>query len=227
MKGFVVRNVVVALLLLTGLSSYAAQDSLVLYTKPDCSNCRATKLMLHSSGISYIEKSLDNTAYATEMLQKLAAAGYHKEIYLPVIFLNNKLYHPALRSDTGLVSVPLENVVDSIKYKYQRGELHLPAFNSTEVVVPENNTKHFSNSSDCEVKTSPVYLITAEYNTEAEAKADMNKLINSGYTFAGMIFYQNKYKVFCKFFYDYGAANTELNLLRNKYPKAYMMEVPG
>ena len=225
MKPFVDRILFVALFLMMGINAYAAQDSLLLYTRPDCSNCRATKLLLQRSGISYSEKSLDNARYATEMLRKLAATGYHKEIYLPVIFLNNKLYHPAFRTDTGLVSVPLENVVDTIKYKYQRGELHLPAYNSAEAVLTEN-TQHSSSSSDCELKTSAIYLITAEYSTESEAKTEMNKLINSGYSFAGMIFYQNQYKVFCKFFYDFGAANTELNLLRNKFPKAYMMEVP-
>ena len=215
------------LFLLFTINAFGVQDSLVLYTKPDCSNCRATKLILHRSGITYTEKSLDNTANATEMLNKLAATSYHHDIFLPVIFLNNKLYHPAYRSDTGLVSISLENVVDTIKYKYQRGELKLPAYDSTASIATEQTAQHAGSSSDCEVKTSAIYIITSEFNTETEAKLEMNKLINLGYSFAGFIFYQNKYSVYCKFFFDYGSANTELNLIRNKYLKAYMMEVPS
>ena len=120
----------ITLFFLNFTNGYAIQDSLVLYTKPGCSTCHAVKQVLQQSGIYYIEKSLDKTEFASEMLHKLSATGYHNEISLPVIFLNNKLYHPAYVSDTGLVSIPISDVVDSIRNKFRRGELNLKGVNS-------------------------------------------------------------------------------------------------
>lgn len=204
-------------------NGYARQDSLFLYTKPGCSTCKSVKLVLHQSGIYYIEKSLDKSVFSNEMLHKLASAGYHDQILLPVIFLNNKLFHPAYKNDTGLVVLSISDVVDSIKSKFRRGELNLQSMN------PKNTTELTETSaanSDCELKATPIYLICENYTTEADAKVAMNKLITNGYTYAGIAYSQNNYRVFCKILYDRTAAEKDLNQIRKLYPNAYLFETP-
>ena len=196
------------------------QDSLFLYTKSDCSNCNSVKQILQQNGIYYIEKKLEKTENANEMLYKLSLSGYHKDIFLPVIFLNEQLFHPALKTDSGLVSIPLQDVVDSIRNKFQRDEIYLKGVNT------EINSNPTSNNSDCELKVSTVYLICENYKTEEEAKVSMNKLISSGYIFAGMIQNQQQFSVFSKFYYDINVANSELNDMKKIYPNAYLFQMP-
>ena len=202
----------------------ACLDSLILYTKQDCSNCQATKQAFQQYGLNYIEKNLENEKYAAEMLRKLSGSGYHKEIYLPVIFLNNKLYHPVYKSDTGMVYLPLNAVVDSFKNKFRRKELNLAVSNNNNVLKIQGTV---TSNSDCEMKASPVYLICATYKTENEAKTVMNKLIASGNTYAGMINYHNQFRVFSKFFYDHEAAKSELNEIKKTFKDAYLFEIPS
>lgn len=211
------------LFMLNFSNGYAQQDSLVLYTNPGCSNCHAVKQALQQSGIYYIEKSLDNHGFATEMLTKLSNAGYHDKIFLPVIFLNNKLYHPAYKTDIGLASIALSDVVDSIKNKFRRGELNLQ--NSKQNTVSSASESTPSNS-DCELKASTYYLIYSTYNTEPEAKVAMKKLITEGYIFAGIVYSQNQYKVFCKSYYDATVANSALNEIKKMNNSAYLFEMP-
>jgi glutaredoxin len=205
-------------------NGYARQDSLLLYTKPDCSNCQAVKRVLQQSGIYYTEKTLDNDVYASEMLHKLSASGYHDKILLPVIFLNNKLCHPAYSSDTGLVSVPISDVVDSIRNKYRRGELNIRGVNR---ISTTNSAETASTGSDCELKTSTIYLVCMDYTTEAEAKSEMNKLITGGNIFAGIVYSQKKYRVFSKIFYDHTEAGPGLTETKKTYPNAYLLEIPA
>jgi glutaredoxin len=206
------------------LNGYAVQqDSLFLYTKPGCSNCHATKQIFNESGISYIEKSLDIDINAAEMLRKIAAAGYKKSIYLPVIFINDKLYHPAYKTDKGLVSLPLQDVVDTILGKFKKGELNLPAYNASK---NRNEAQAAEVTSDCEVKTSPVYLICSTFEKEDDAKKLMNKLISEGYTYAGIVYSQKQFKVFSKFFYDQTQANADLKTMKKDYSKAYLLDIP-
>ena len=54
----------IGLLLLCMQNVNAQQDTLLLFTKPDCSNCQATKQALRQSGISFFEKSLDDSENA-------------------------------------------------------------------------------------------------------------------------------------------------------------------
>lgn len=200
---------------------YAEKDSLIIYTKPGCSNCHSVKQALEQSGIPFIEKSLDNTGNAAEMLHKVSEAGFHDKIYLPVIFLNNKLWHPAYSTDHGLISLPISDVVDSIKNKFRRGELNLQA-----VKQPENTPEPVVASSNCEVKAPTVYLVCADYTTETEAKAAMNKLIKNGYLFAGIVYTQKQYKVFCKIFTGQPDATIGLNELKDTFKGAYLFEMP-
>lgn len=201
----------------------AQQDTLLLFTKPDCSNCQATKQQLLQSGINFIEKTLNESENAKIMLRKLSATGYKDKIYLPVMFLNNKLYHPAYQSDTGLVSLSLPTVIDSIKNKYRRGELHLATLKSTVQTTTSNQLQH---DSDCEVKASPIYLICADFSIEDEAKEAMNKLINNGYSFAGIVYYKNLYRVYNKFFFDRILADSELIHTQETFKTSYLLELP-
>ena len=205
---------------LPGNEVFAVQDSLVIYTKSDCSNCQSVKQVLRQNGIYYIEKSLEKNEIATEMLNKLSLSGYHKDIFLPVIFLNAKLYHPAIMSDSGLVSIPLQEIVDSIKYKVQKGEISLQGINTEKI---SNNT---SNNSDCEMKVTPIYLICDNFKTEDEAKANMYKLISNGYIYAGIIQYQHQFSVFSKFYFDKISAGTDLLEMKKTFTKAYLLEMP-
>ena len=202
---------------------YAVQDSLFLYTKPGCSNCHATKQILNEAGINFIEKTLDKDKFADEMLRKLAEVGYHKEIYLPVIFLNKQLLHPVYKTDKGLISVPLQSVVDSIKNKYRRGELNLAVDNITKTSGTVDNSQL---NSDCEVKVPTIYLVCDSFKTETDAKAKMNKLISDGYSFAGIIFYQNQYRVFTKFYSSKIVADHDLNKVNKEFQNAYLFEMP-
>jgi len=204
-------------------TAQAQQDSLVLFTKPGCSNCQATKTTFHQYGINFIEKNLESNENATIMLRKLSAAGYKNKILLPVIFLNNKLYHPAFRSDIGLVELAISDVVDSIKLMYRRGELHL-AISNQELKIANNESEH--TTSDCELKTTPIYLVCANYGSENEAIVAMKKLIAHGYPFAGIVLYQNQYLVYSKFFLEYSVANSELNAARKIFSNAYLLELP-
>jgi len=211
-------------LFLVEYDSFATpQDSLLLFTKPGCSNCHDVKRILTKSGIYFTEKSLANEANAAEMLRKLAIAGFKRDIYLPVIFMNNKLYHPAYRNDTGLVSIPLQDVVDSIRIKHRKGQLNFAPVAKepveAKVVVPEP-------VSDCEVKVTPIYLVCAEFSAELDAKALMDKLILGGNSFAGMVSSQGKYKVFTKFLYNKSTAELELAELKKTYSNAYLLETP-
>jgi glutaredoxin len=204
-------------------SAVQQQDTLLLFTKPGCSNCHATKQILTQSGISFVEKSLDKDANAAEMLSRMAALGYKQSIYLPVIFLNDKLYHPAYKADTGLVALPLQDVVDTIRMKFQRGELNLPLVDKSKVTTQPELTEA---PSDCEVKTSPIYLICSVYEKEEDAKLLMAKLLAGGYPFAGMMYYQNQYRVFTKFYYYQAQADSELLTVKKEYEKAYLLPMP-
>lgn len=211
------------LFLLCMQNANAQRDTLLLFTKPDCSNCLSVKQVFRQSGISFIEKSLEDNENAKKMLQRLSELGYKDKIYLPVIFLKNKLYHPAYSTNTGLVALALPDVVDSIKKKYMRGELYLVESNQISSSVASNSS---TNDSDCEVKTAPIYLICANYSTEKEALEAMNKLISNGYSYAGIAFSQKQYRVYNKFFFDRNTANTELLLAKKIFNNAYLFEMP-
>jgi|GEM_PF-1793602 len=201
----------------------AQQDTLLLYTKAGCSNCQAVKQAFLQTGIPYLEQNLENKAVASQMLHKMAAAGYKDKIFLPVVFLKNKLYHPAYSSDTGLVALALPFVVDSIKHKYLRGELHLFASSQTNASSASDIT---ASDADCEIKTTPIYLICASYNSEKEALEAMNKLIANGYSYAGIALSQKQYRVYSKFFFDRNTANTELTQAKKTFSDAYLFEMP-
>lgn len=205
------------------INGYAVQDSLFLYTKSGCSYCHSVKQVLNESGISYIERTLDNDRFGPEMLHKLSLAGFHKRIHLPVIFLNNQLLHPAYKTAKGLIEIPIKQVEDSIKNKFRRGELNLAVDKQFSTTTKLDSSQA---NSDCEVKVPIIYLVCDSYKIETEAKAAKNKLIYEGYSFADIIFYQNRYRVFTQFYSDHTLAASGLNEIKKNFPKAYLFELP-
>jgi len=222
MKKIGLKLIFTLLFVLNYVSIYAIQDSLILYTKPDCSNCRDTKQALNEAGINFIEKTLNNDKFADEMLHKLSIVGYHKEIYLPVIFLNKQLLHPAYKTANGLITLSLQSVADSLKSKYLRGELNLAIDNTPKISTTENQSQF---SSDCELKVPTIYLICDSFSGEIEAKNEMNQLISEGYSFAGIIFYHNQYRVFSKFYSTKTLADNDLIQLKKRFQNAYLFEM--
>ena len=219
-----IKLLIVFLGLLFFLANASAQtDSLVLYTKKNCSNCMSVKQALNASSIGYIEKGLENNQFAQEMLSKLRSKGYHGTINLPVIFLNNKILHPTYEKDSSFVSVPLNQVIDSIKQKVLNGTLHLKNL-AKEPMAAENELD--SHSSDCEVEHNPIYLICQSFNTVNEANEYKSRLILQGYSFAGVIFYKNQYHVYCKFFLDNAIAQKAILFSQSQFPQAYLLQIP-
>ena len=210
-------------LLLFSVNASAQTDSLVLYTKISCSNCMSVKQALNASSIGYIEKGLENNQFAQEMLSKLRSKGYHGTINLPVIFLNNKILHPTYEKDSSFVSVPLNQVIDSIKQKVLNGTLHLKNL-TKETMAAENEID--SQSSDCEVEHNPIYLICQSFNTVNDANEYKSRLILQGYSFAGVLFYKNQYHVYCKFFLDQTVAQNAFPSSRKQFPQAYLFQIP-
>lgn len=217
------RMIVVVLLsnLLSLSYVYAQKDTLFLYTKPDCSNCQATKQVFKQLGIKYFEKDLNNSTNASEMLHKLALLGYKDKIFLPVIFLNKSIFHPAFNTKKGLVSINIEAAIDSMKIRYFKGDLQLYGNDPSMI---ENSNIQQTSTSDCELETKQYYLICANYNTEKEGAEAMKKLIANGYSYAGVIFIGNRYLVYNKFFLDKNIANQQLEETRKIFSSAYVLE---
>lgn len=200
----------------------AQKDSILLFTKPDCSNCQATKRQLTRAGIAYKEMSLNEDATPPIMLKKLAEKRYKGKIFLPVIFMNNQLYHPAYQSAKGMEELPLGDVVDTLLLKHRTGQLHFPT-QSTVHVAPLAATVH---DADCEVKTTTVYLVCYDFDTEKDAKEAVTVLVKQGYSYAGFVFQKNKYKVYCKLFLDRAVAASELIHMQQTFANAYLFEMP-
>lgn len=200
----------------------AQKDSLLLFTKPDCSNCQATKRQLTRAGIAYKEMSLDEDKNPPIMLKKLAEKKYKGKIFLPVIFMNNKLYHPAYETTKGMEEMPLGDVVDTLLLKQKTGQLHFPQLKNIKV-APLDATVH---DADCEVKSTPIYLVCFDFENEKEALESVTALVKQGYSFAGVVFHQHKYKVYCKLFLDKSVAATELIHMQQSFKNAYLFQMP-
>jgi glutaredoxin len=205
----------------------AQTDTLLLYTKPGCSNCHATKTDLDRNNIPYFEKTLDKIENGREVLDKLKKIGYKETIHLPVIFLNGKLRHPALQTDTGLQMVMLEDAVDSIKKMYRTNRIHLAIPQKSEV---SKSSQIPTEESSCEadVKNSPTtvyYLVCSNYLDEKEAKEAMKRLFNAKYVDAGILELNGIYKVYLKYFTDKELADKELTKAKEIFKEAYLINI--
>lgn len=196
-----------------------AQDTLFVYTKNDCSVCKQTKQALTAREISFVEKTVETSAFATEMLNKLAVSKFKGNIYLPVIYYGKKLMHPAYSTDSGLVFVEINSVVDSIICKYRRSEIaniKMPLSSESSI----NPTS--SSSADCEHNTGSVYLIVANYPTEKEAINAVQILIKNSYSNAGFVHHSGIFRVYLALYPDFQTASSQLNIEKFKFTDAYL-----
>ena len=199
-----------------------AQDTLYIYTKHDCSVCSQTKKVLTSRGVSYIEKDVATPANASEMLSKLAGSGFKSSIYMPVIYRGKKLMHPSYSTDSGLVNIEINAVVDSLVLKYRRGEIaKVNIINKTETV----NKTGQNTTADCEHTTGAVYLIAANYPVEKEAVGAVQILIKNGYTNAGFVCIGKVYSVYLDVYPDFKTASAQLTVEKFKFTDAYLQPV--
>jgi len=206
------------------IQSVSAQDSLVIYTQASCSNCKAVKRTLINNNINFIEKDLADQHNALEMLHKLKTLQFTKDINLPVIFLNKRMYHPAYQTPPGLITLDIANVVDTLIRKYKSGELH---FTNLQLAPQPTTTPQTINSeSDCSIQaTNPSVLIVAEFSTETDAKTAMQKLIDNGYSYAGIVFSNGMYRVYNKLFLKQELAEQELINTRKYNQNCYLLAI--
>ncbi len=196
-----------------------AQDTLFIYTKHDCSVCKQTKQALAVRKISFAEKVVEIPVYATEMLNKLAISEFKGNIYMPVIYLGKKLMHPAYMTDSGLVAVDINSVVDSIIRKYRRNEIA-----NVKMPSPTESTNNttLSSSADCEHNTGSVYLVAANYQTEKEAINAVQILIKNNYSNAGFIHHSGIFRVYLALYHDFQTASSQLTIEKFKFTDAYL-----
>ncbi|MDP4238813.1 MAG: glutaredoxin domain-containing protein [Bacteroidota bacterium] len=220
-----IHTLLVAILCILGtITSLSAQDSLLLYTRATCSNCQAVKRTLINNQINFIEKDLADKHNALKMLQKLKTVHYNKDINLPVIFLNNRLYHPAYQTPTGLTTLDIAGVMDTLLHRNQRGELHLTSLQL--VQQPARAVQSPPSESDCSVQVNtPTVLVIAEFKVEADAKNSMQKLIKEGYCYAGIVHSNGIFRVYSKLFLKTEIAEQELKNTRKYTPDCYLLEV--
>jgi len=120
------------LILLLFISFLAQTQTLTLFTKPTCNNCRYTKYMLQKNGIAFRDFSLDEQANGTEMLKKIKSAGYTGKIHLPVIFENDTiLLHPKLPYNDSTLFFVVEKII-------AKKQLYIPDSTKTEIILPDN-----------------------------------------------------------------------------------------
>jgi len=196
-----------------------AQDTLFLYTKHDCSVCKQTKQALTARGISFAEKVVETSANATEMLKKLTISGYKGNIYMPVIYKGKKLMHPAFSTDSGLVTLEINAVADSIIHAYRKGEI-ATIYKTSVAELSKNSTEN--STSDCEHITGTLYLIAADYQHQQEAIKAVQILVKNGYPNAGFIHENGIYKVYLSVFTDFKAASEQLAIEKFKFTDAYL-----
>lgn len=204
------------------LQSISAQDSLLLYTQASCSNCKAVKRILINNKINFIEKDLADQQNAAEMLYKLKQIHYTKDINLPVVLLNNRMYHPAYQTTTGLITLDIANVMDTLINRNKRGEMHLTNLQMAQQATSTAQTIH--SISECNIST-PTVLVIAEFKAEADAKSTMQKLIDKGFTYAGMVYSSGMYRVYSKLFLKQEIAEQELINTRKQNPGCYLLAI--
>jgi glutaredoxin len=200
---------------------FSQKDTLLLYTRPGCSNCKAAKLDLHRNNIPFFEKSIDVPENGAEAMRKIQALGFKNEIHLPVVFLNNKLRHPGVQVKDSLKPVEIDVAIDSIKSMFRRGALNLASPQANDSVISKPALE-----SDCDVKpVTTYYLICATYVSESDAKDAMKRLIKAGYTYSGIVLSGGIYKVYNKLFYEKAAAEVALEDAKKIFREAYLQEV--
>lgn len=198
-----------------------AQDTIFIFTKHDCSVCKQTKQVLTSRGVTFLEKEVETAVNASEMLSKLAFSGFKGSIYMPVIYSGKKLLHPAYSTDSGLVSVDINVVADTLVRRYRRGEIakiNMP-------VTALEAKPQVGNTTECEHTTGTVYLVAANYPVEKEALGAVQILLKNGYPNAGFLLANNIFRVYLASYPDFSTASSQLTIEKFKFTDAYLFEI--
>ncbi|MDC0584620.1 glutaredoxin [Bacteroidales bacterium] len=203
-----------ALLLMVGFASINAKKHEVeIYTKQGCSNCNYTKQRFNDSQIKYNEFALEDDANATPMLKKLRQHEYTDKILLPVIFIDNKLYHPKKNDTIGYESI--SEVVDyiiSIK-----GQLDSDTARTS-------FDKESVNSTDCESSYTRYYLICSRVGS-AEKAGRQVETFKTVYPASDFTFHKNKYLVYIDFFYVRDDAVMLFDSLKEDFDMLYILKI--
>lgn len=215
------KIILVSVLFTVFFQNGKAQDTLYLYTKQDCSVCKQTKQVLSARGITFVEKDLAVGAIGTEMLNKLAVSKFKSPIYLPVIYLGQKLFHPAFASQSGLVNIDINAAVDSIFHSFRNG---LVAKINMPVSANQLKTEPTNTSGNCEHTSGELFLIVASYPNEKEALNAVQILLKNGYTKSGFIFEQAKFRVYVDVFTDFTLASAQLSEHKIRFTDAFLMQ---
>ena len=188
-------------------------QTLTLFTKPECNNCKYTKYNLNKNGISFSEFSLEEKENAIMMLEKLKNINYTGKINLPVIIENDSilLYPQENHNDSTLFFVVKDIIANKAAYTEQQQQ-------KNEDVVTEN-----LNDADCDFNSSYQYLVCANFNEKEDAEKFKNILLNDGYQHADILFYKKLYRVYAMQVFEYENELYYLQELRKKYRGAYLL----
>lgn len=208
------------ILLFKQLCLFAQVDTVRVYTKDGCSNCRYAKNELNQAAISYQIKKLENANNGKELLQTLEAVGYKGKIHLPVIFINRQLIHPVFQSDTSLKPITLVSALDSIMCWKEKGELQLLANVSDDALLNESLE---AKNNDCEYDLPLVYLIHKNFKTENEAVKFLEGNNRNRFENAGYLEYNKLFRVYVDVYSDHEKAERELVSYRKENKSAYLL----
>lgn len=200
-------------------SGFAQQDSITLYTKAGCGNCKYTKEQLQKAHIYYTEYELGSNNNAKLMLKNLHRTGYSGNMYLPIIFINDSLFHPAIFKDSVLVKTSLPIIVDSILTLSQNGTFSFKKI--------ENNTSQdqIQENDDCEIHNTSIYIVCKNFEDESQALDFSQNLINTGFPDAGFFLYNKMYRVYSYITFSQIQAQALLELSRKQLGMSYILEI--
>ena len=189
-------------------------QTLTLFTKPDCNNCKYTKHNLNKNEILFSEFSLDDKENAVMMLQKLKNINYTGKIYLPVIIESDSilLYPQENHNDSTLFFVVRNIMASNVPTEQHSSKIEAAAIESL-------------NDADCDFNQSYQYLVCANFNEKEDAEKFKNVLLNEGYRYANVIFYNKIYRVYAMQVFEHENELYHLQELRKKYRGAYLLNI--
>jgi len=200
-------------------NSFAQNDSITLFTKQACGNCKYAKEQLEKNNILYKNLPLENNVNARLMLQTLAKLGYTERMHLPIILVNNTLYHPAIKEDSIYRRVSLSKAIDTILFLQ-----NTKTFTFTQNIY-KDSIQEVEEHSDCEVNITPFYIVCKNFSTEKEALDYSLELRDKGFENAGYINYKKYYRVFSYLVFSQEEANKALLESRAKFNISYILEI--
>lgn len=195
----------------------AQNDSIILYTKPGCNNCKATKQALQRAQISYKEVTLENAKNGEQMISRLKTNKYTGTIHLPVIFINNTLIYP---KDS---TTDIEKTVNGIITKHKSKE-----YNFVSMPIPAQKTTSITDTivADCnyeDKKETKHVIILEEVNNEQEALQKNKEYVNKGYIYTGILYNGKTYKLYNQTYNSLAEANTAYEQIRIQFPNSYIL----